>query len=464
MRPLGSLEDGTPYYAPLGQLPRDPQEDRVQCHLCGEWYRLVGGTHLSRTHGWTLADYRDAFRLPQQTPTCSPGLSQERRAQTLPRIGDGPFGVPPPAEAGERGRRTRAVARWRSLAANRPNLVAELHPTRNGELDPYRIGASSTRKLWWLCRACAHEWRASPAHRSRGRGCPSCARTRQGHRQGRVPRQRSLAAKHPELLAELHPTRNGELDPYQLPARSSRKIWWRCGGCGYAWQAVVGNRSNGSGCPRCGQRERARTLARVPRERSLAVKHPQLVAELHPSRNQDLDPYSLAPGSDRKIWWQCSECGHAWNAAPKGRTARGYGCPRCARERRARSQAGVAPGRSLAAKRPGLLEELHPTRNGDLDPQRLAAGSSRKLWWRCPRCRREWRAVVSDRNRGAGCPRCGRASGAAKQRRVPGQRSLAVKHPELLEELDPTRNGDLDPAQLGAGSKLKVWWRCSRCG
>lgn len=352
MRPLGSLEDGTPYYAPLGQLPRDPQEDRVQCHLCGEWYRLVGGTHLSRTHGWTLADYRDAFRLPQQTPTCSPGLSQERRAQTLPRIGDGPFGVPPPAEAGERGRRTRAVARWRSLAANRPNLVAELHPTRNGELDPYRIGASSTRKLWWLCRACAHEWRASPAHRSRGRGCPSCARTRQGHRQGRVPRQRSLAAKHPELLAELHPTRNGELDPYQLPARSSRKIWWRCGGCGYAWQAVVGNRSNGSGCPRCGQRERARTLARVPRERSLAVKHPQLVAELHPSRNQDLDPYSLAPGSDRKIWWQCRECGHTWNAAPKGRTARGYGCPRCARRRRARRQARVAPERSLAASAP----------------------------------------------------------------------------------------------------------------
>ena len=47
MRPLGSLEDGTPYYAPLGQLPHDPQEDRVQCHLCGEWYRLVGGTHLA---------------------------------------------------------------------------------------------------------------------------------------------------------------------------------------------------------------------------------------------------------------------------------------------------------------------------------------------------------------------------------------------------------------------------------
>jgi hypothetical protein len=269
MRPLGSLEDGTSYYAALGELPHNPQQDRVQCHLCGEWYRLVGGTHLSRTHGWTLAEYRDAFRLPQQSPTCSPGLSQERRGQTLPRIGDGPFGVPPPAEAGERGRKGCTVARWRSLAVNRPNLLAELHPTRNGELDSYRIGASSTRKLWWLCPACGHQWRASPAHRSRGRGCPSCARIRQGHRQGRVPRQRSLAAKHPELVAELHPTRNGELDPYQLGARSSRKIWWRCGGCGHAWQAVVGNRS-------------------------------ELLEELHPTRNGDLNPAQLGAGSNLK--------------------------------------------------------------------------------------------------------------------------------------------------------------------
>jgi hypothetical protein len=36
----------------------------------------------------------------------------------------------------------------RSLGVRRPELVAELHPTMNGELDPYAIGASSHRRLW----------------------------------------------------------------------------------------------------------------------------------------------------------------------------------------------------------------------------------------------------------------------------------------------------------------------------
>ena len=33
------LEDGTPYVGQLGELAYDPDEDKVQCHLCGGWYR-----------------------------------------------------------------------------------------------------------------------------------------------------------------------------------------------------------------------------------------------------------------------------------------------------------------------------------------------------------------------------------------------------------------------------------------
>ena len=43
--PVGVLSDGTAYYAPLGELDYDG-EDRVRCHLCGRFLRMVGGTHL----------------------------------------------------------------------------------------------------------------------------------------------------------------------------------------------------------------------------------------------------------------------------------------------------------------------------------------------------------------------------------------------------------------------------------
>ena len=43
---VGRLPYGTPYFAPIGEVPYDPDEDRVQCHLCGGWFKLIGSTHL----------------------------------------------------------------------------------------------------------------------------------------------------------------------------------------------------------------------------------------------------------------------------------------------------------------------------------------------------------------------------------------------------------------------------------
>jgi AraC-like DNA-binding protein len=55
----GTLEDGTPYYAPLGEIIADGS--RVICHLCGRALRSVVA-HLP-SHGWTKEQYCLAFGL-----------------------------------------------------------------------------------------------------------------------------------------------------------------------------------------------------------------------------------------------------------------------------------------------------------------------------------------------------------------------------------------------------------------
>src|SRR5450631_539640 len=94
--PVGVLEDGTVFYAPLGEVLHDG-DDLVCCHLCGRWLRQVGGTHLRVGHGWTLAEYREAFRLLQSTPTCSRDLSAGLRRHAQARLGQKGFGTPPSA-------------------------------------------------------------------------------------------------------------------------------------------------------------------------------------------------------------------------------------------------------------------------------------------------------------------------------------------------------------------------------
>ncbi len=330
---VGRLEDGTPYFAPLGEMPYDPDEDRVQCHLCGGWYRVVGGTHIIVKHGWTADEYRAAFGLLKQDPTCARGTSGRLRTLAVASMAAGKL-TPGSSYRKPGGAPGRGVRRSASLGALRRDLVDELHPDLNGDLDPYRLGVKSGKKLWWRCKRCAYEWQAAPHDRSRGDGCPRCGQQHRTQTNRHVSRERSLAINRPDLLAELHPTKNADLDVYTLGAGSGQKVWWRCSQCGNDWRMDPASRARGCGCPACGRRRTAAAISyqnsHVPAERSLAVKRPELAAELHPTRNPDLDPNTLAAYSNRTAWWLCPACGHEWQAAPHSRR-QASGCPKCRR-------------------------------------------------------------------------------------------------------------------------------------
>ena len=62
-----------------------------------------------------------------------------------------------------------------------------------------------------------------------------------------------LSESHPELAAQWHPTKNGDLTPDAVSGGSRKKIWWICPeGPDHEWQAVLSNRTlNGTGCPCC---------------------------------------------------------------------------------------------------------------------------------------------------------------------------------------------------------------------
>ena len=58
---------------PPGQLVADVDGARVQCHVCGGWYPMLG-VHVARKHGMTGDEYREEFGLNRTTRLCSPAL------------------------------------------------------------------------------------------------------------------------------------------------------------------------------------------------------------------------------------------------------------------------------------------------------------------------------------------------------------------------------------------------------
>ena len=203
----------------------------------------------------------------------------------------------------------------------------------------------------------------------------------------------SLAALHPDVAAQWHPTKNGDLTPDQVAARSGKRHWWQCPeGPDHEWEAVVASRTSGSGCPCC-------SGYKVSVTNSLSALHPDLAVQLHPTKNGDLTPDQVIAGSNSKFWWLCPEGpDHEWEAAASNRT-KGTGCPCCSGHQ-------VSITNSLAALYPDLAAQWHPTKNGDISPDQVVAGSHLKYWWQCPGPNHEWDAVVGNQTAGRGCPCC----------------------------------------------------------
>lgn len=85
--PLGRLVTGDEFYAPIGRMNYDG--DRVQCHLCGRWLKMVGGVHLLSAHDLTLDEYRDMFQLHKNVSPAAPQTSERKRSTMLAQISSG---------------------------------------------------------------------------------------------------------------------------------------------------------------------------------------------------------------------------------------------------------------------------------------------------------------------------------------------------------------------------------------
>lgn len=306
----------------------------------------------------------------------------------------------------------------RSIAEQAPHLLAEWH-SRN-ELAPDGLGAGSQRRVWWRCPE-GHEYQAQIANRSRGTGCPDCARA------GRTTEPVPLADL-PGLLAEVDPDGPSAAEAGRLMSNARERLGWICSK-GHRWQAKVRHRAiSGSGCPHCAGRRSS------PRLRSA---HPDVAAEWHPDRNTGLDLASVTAGSHRVAWWQCSVCDGEYRAKVFYRVRGIARCPTCSQR---------VSYRDLASESPPTAALWHPQLNGNLTPSQVKAGANIMAWWDCPAGHEAWSAHVAQVFLGhQHCPRC----------RPP--RHISRQETVLFAELDYVLTGGEQQYPLRtAGSRYRL--------
>lgn len=205
---------------------------------------------------------------------------------------------------------------------------------------------------------------------------------------------KKYVADNEKLIAEWNWDKNNELglNPDELTCGSGKKAWWICDK-GHEWEVTVNHRDSGYGCPYCSGRYAIIGM------NDLATVNPELAKQWHPTKNGDLTPQDVTSCSNKKVWWICDK-GHEWEAIIANRNIDGNGCPYCS------NQKILIGYNDLETINPELAKQWHPTKNGDLTAQDVAAGSGKKVWWMCEKGH-EWEASISSRHcNGNGCPYC----------------------------------------------------------
>jgi rubrerythrin len=204
------------------------------------------------------------------------------------------------------------------------------------------------------------------------------------------------------ILHEWNYEKNNELGhtPYNISLHSHKKIWWKCA-LNHEWQDTLDHRLlRGDSCPYCSGH---RVLVGF---NDLSTTCPNLIKEWDFEKNNALGffPEKLSAGSRTKVWWKCSICKNSWQSTIKDRL-RGRGCAVCS------SRVIISGYNDFASNYPYLLKEWdYAKNNADIDPNNMAKNSNKSVWWKCQFCGNSWKAIVNDRTRGKGCPKCAKRS------------------------------------------------------
>lgn len=141
----------------------------------------------------------------------------------------------------------------------------------------------------------------------------------------------------------------------------------------------------------------------------------------------------------------CKEHG-SWSTRTE-QLFRGQGCPSC-------SGRTVTKKNSVEVNFKDLTDEWDYSKN-EISPGEISFGSSKKVWWICPKGHSFDMSPKSRTRKGKeqNCPYC-------SNKRINNTNSLRTLKPEWIEEWNFKKNHKYTPDNIGINSNHNVWWIC----
>jgi Zn finger protein HypA/HybF involved in hydrogenase expression len=233
------------------------------------------------------------------------------------------------------------------------------------------------------CLICGHWFKQKPSHNLNGRGCPMCARKKQGD---------TFRLTQEIFLSRCVKTHGDKYD-YSLAeyVQTDKKVKILCKSHNEVFEQTPHEHMKGAGCPSCFEERRGKS-----KQEKASANFLREALEIH----GDLYDYSRVKYvlSTEYVEIGCKRCGNYFLQTPSGHK-QGYGCTKCAADIRGFNKRTSTQGfveRSQAVHGEGKF--LYDRVNYTVSQARVEIG--------CASCGNYWKVVAYKHLNGFGCSYC----------------------------------------------------------
>ena len=335
------------------------------------------------------------------------------------------------------------------------------HLTKNKQLQPKNVFKSSSKKYWFTCGYCRHDFYSPLDSIISGSWCPYCSNPPKKLCDD-INCQHCLNksfASH-EKAQFWHLTKNKQLQPKNVFKSSSKKYWFTCGYCRHDFYSPLDMIIRGSWCPYCSNKKLCDNDCQYCLNKSFASH--EKVKFWHPTKNNQLQPRDVFKNTKQKCWFKCGDCSHDFDSQLLN-VNYGYWCPYCSNPPQKLCDdinCQHCLNKSFASHE--KVQYWHATKNGILVPRDVFKQSNKKRWFKCGDCSHDFDSILGDVVRGQWCPFCSSKKLCSDINCQHCLNKSFASH-EKAQSWHATKNGTLIPRYVFKSSDKKCWFTCDDC-
>ena len=269
------------------------------------------------------------------------------------------------------------------------------------ELTPRQVFKVTSKKYYFDCDKCGHEFINNPSHVSNGRWCPYCCIPQKklcGNINCKDCFDKSFAS-HEKVT---YWSNKNEEKPEFVLKKGDKRIWFNCDTCNHDFETQIKNITKGQWCPYCNSNNLCtNNNCNFCFEKSFASHEKSKYWSL----KNVISPRQIVQGTSEKYWFNCDKCSHEFIKDIHAITGEKSGwCPYCTNKKMCDSNDCVeCYNKSFASHEKVKYWSIKNKEN----PRHLfQGGDSDKYWFNCDKCGHDFETLLYNVKSGYWCPYC----------------------------------------------------------